>query len=386
MANPTTNFGWQMPTSTDLVTDLPADFEVFGQAVDTALVDLIGGTSGQILAKNSNTDMDFVWIANDQGDITGITASSPLTGGGTSGAVTVGIQDGTTAQKGAVQLENSTSSTSTTTAAVPASVKSAYDLANAAIPKSLIDAAGDLIVGTAADTAGRLGIGTAGQVLKVNSGATALEWAADAAGMTNPMTTTGDTIYSSSGSTPARLGIGTTGQVLTVAGGIPSWATPGGSLANYAQIGSTTTLSGSSVTFSSISGKDSLFIYINNAKSSSSANINVYFNGFGPAEYSYTGVQRSGTSAVEFGGSVGDDEFTLGASGGTNNLRGFMTVFGAGSTGIKPVTFSGSISSGSNNSSQTADGFYFGTSAITSVTIACSAGSFNSGTVALYGA
>jgi hypothetical protein len=40
MANPTTNFGWQMPTATDLVTDLPADFEVFGQAVDTDFVDL----------------------------------------------------------------------------------------------------------------------------------------------------------------------------------------------------------------------------------------------------------------------------------------------------------------------------------------------------------
>jgi hypothetical protein len=74
----------------------------------------------------------------------------------------------------------------------------------------------------------RLPLGTAGQVLKVNSGATAPEWATDASGMTNPMTTTGDTIYSSSGSTPARLGIGTTGQVLTVAGGVPSWAAPAG--------------------------------------------------------------------------------------------------------------------------------------------------------------
>jgi hypothetical protein len=182
MSNPTTPFNWQMPTATDLVTDLPADFEVFGQAVATSMADLLGGTSGQILAKNSNTDMDFVWIANDQGDITGITASSPLTGGGTSGAITVGIQDGTTAQKGAVQLENSTSSTSTTTAAVPASVKSAYDLANGAIPKSLIDAAGDLIVGTAADTAGRLAMGTANQVLRVNSGGTALEFATPAGG------------------------------------------------------------------------------------------------------------------------------------------------------------------------------------------------------------
>ena len=52
----------------------------------------------------------------------------------------------------------------------------------------------------------------------------------DTTGMTNPMTTTGDTIYSSSGSTPARLGIGTAGQVLTVNSGAtaPEWKTPSG--------------------------------------------------------------------------------------------------------------------------------------------------------------
>jgi hypothetical protein len=89
MSNPTSNFGWVMPTSTDLVTDLPADFEVFGQAVDTSLADLKGGTSGQILSKASNTDMDFTWITNDVGDITAVTAGTGITGGGTSGAVTV---------------------------------------------------------------------------------------------------------------------------------------------------------------------------------------------------------------------------------------------------------------------------------------------------------
>ena len=125
-----------MPTPTDLVTDLPADFEVFGQAVDSTMADLKGGTSGQILSKNSNTDMDFVWITNDQGDITGVTATSPLTGGGTSGAITVGIQDGTTSQKGALQLTDSTSSTSTTTAATPNAVKSAYDFANRPNPSN----------------------------------------------------------------------------------------------------------------------------------------------------------------------------------------------------------------------------------------------------------
>jgi hypothetical protein len=137
MSNPTTPFSWQMPTNTDLVTDLPADFEVFGQAVATSMADLLGGTSGQILAKNSNTDMDFVWIANDQGDITGITATSPLTGGGTSGAITVGIQSASTSQAGAVQLSDSTSTTSSVLAATPTAVKAAYDLAAAATPKLL---------------------------------------------------------------------------------------------------------------------------------------------------------------------------------------------------------------------------------------------------------
>lgn len=180
MAN-TTNFGWETPDDTDLVKDGAAAMRTLGNAIDTSMVDLKGGTSGQILSKNSNTDMDFVWIANDQGDITGVTASSPLTGGGTSGAITVGIQDGTTAQKGAIQLEDSTSSTSTTKAATPNSVKSAYDLANGAIAKSLVDAKGDLIVASADNTVARLAIGSNDQVLTADSTATnGLKWATPA--------------------------------------------------------------------------------------------------------------------------------------------------------------------------------------------------------------
>jgi hypothetical protein len=65
MSNPTTPFSWQMPTNTDLVTDLPADFEVFGQAVATSLQYLLGGTTGQVLSKTSATDMAFTWIEQD---------------------------------------------------------------------------------------------------------------------------------------------------------------------------------------------------------------------------------------------------------------------------------------------------------------------------------
>ena len=172
-----------MPTATDLVTDLPADFEVFGQAVATSMADLLGGTTGQILSKNSNTDMDFVWTSPNPGDITGITATSPLTGGGTSGDVTVGIQAASTSQSGAVQLTDSTSSTSTTTAATPNAVKTSYDLAAAAIPKSTVTTNGDLIYGTGSGTVSRIGVGSSGQVLTVSGGVPA--WATASSGSTN---------------------------------------------------------------------------------------------------------------------------------------------------------------------------------------------------------
>lgn len=178
MANPTSNFGWQMPTPTDLVTDLPADFEVFGQAVDTSLADLQGGTTGQILAKASNTNMDFTWITNDVGDITAVNVTAPITGGGSSGAVTIGVDAASTSAAGVVQLSDSTSTTSSVLASTPTATKSAYDLAAAAIPKSTVTTAGDVIYATGSGAVTRLGIGTAGQVLKVNSGATAPEWGA----------------------------------------------------------------------------------------------------------------------------------------------------------------------------------------------------------------
>jgi hypothetical protein len=137
----TSNFGWTTPADTDLVKDGAAAIRTLGNGVDTSLVDLKGGTTGQILSKASNADMDFVFITPNVGDITEVQAGTGIS-----------IASGT----GPIPVVTNTVATA-------------------------FDAAGDLVYGTGADTFTKLSLGTAGKVLTVNSGATAPEWAAPAA-------------------------------------------------------------------------------------------------------------------------------------------------------------------------------------------------------------
>jgi len=67
MATTTPNFGWAVPTSTDLVKDGAVAIETLGDSIDASLVDLKGGTTGQVLAKATNTDMDFTWSTPSTG-------------------------------------------------------------------------------------------------------------------------------------------------------------------------------------------------------------------------------------------------------------------------------------------------------------------------------
>ena len=116
----TSNFGWTTPADTDLVKDGAAAIRTLGNGIDTSLVDLKGGTTGQVLSKATNTDLDFTWVAQDDSN---------------------------------------------------------------AIQNAIVDAKGDLITATAADTPARLAVGTNGQYLQADSTtSTGLKWATVSAG------------------------------------------------------------------------------------------------------------------------------------------------------------------------------------------------------------
>ena len=168
MAN-TTNFNWETPDDTDLVKDGAAAIRTLGSAIDTSLVDLKGGTTGQVLSKATNADMDFTWVAQDdsnaiqnaivdaKGDIVAASAAD------TPARLAVGTDN----QRLVAASGEATG------------LKYVSDTQN-----TVIDAKGDLLVGTAADTVARLAVGaTNGHVLTVDSAeATGMKWAAAGGG------------------------------------------------------------------------------------------------------------------------------------------------------------------------------------------------------------
>ena len=104
----TTNFNFPTPADTDLVKDGASAIRSLGNSIDTAFVDLKGGTTGQVLSKASNTDLDYTWVTTDDAN---------------------------------------------------------------AIQNAIVDAKGDLIAASAADTPARLAVGNNGETLVADSSA-----------------------------------------------------------------------------------------------------------------------------------------------------------------------------------------------------------------------
>lgn len=129
--------------------------------------------------------------------------------------------------------------------------------------------AGDLLYATGSTTLAKLGKGTAEQVLAMNSGATAPDWGSVdltvlptitvAKGGTNISSfTAGDVLYATGATTLAKLAKGSAADVLTMNAGAtaPEWAAAagGGKLLQIVQVTKTSTTSTTSSTFQDMSG------------------------------------------------------------------------------------------------------------------------------------
>ena len=211
----------------------------------------------------------------------------------------------------------------------------------------------------------------------------------DTTGMTNPMTTTGDTIYSSGGSTPARLGIGTAGQVLQVNSGAtaPEWATASGG--GGMTLLSTTTLSGASTTVSiTPTGYVALAISIEGVDLSAGGDgVSMSINNAGNTHLSL--VRGEGTTASI----ATTNNSTFNYNNGTDmdssaNNAGWVNIYNpTSSTNWKPMDIrTGWVNNGSVNCSYFGGGVFKDNTAVSSIVFdQFGAVTFSAGTVKVYG-
>jgi hypothetical protein len=193
------------------------------------------------------------------------------------------------------------------------------------------------------------------------------------------LTTAGDIMYASSASNPARLGIGTAGQVLTVNSGAtaPEWA----ALPSSASITflSTTSLTGATTTISGISGSyTNLVGIVYGVTGTVNAKIQIAPNGT-----TNISNQKSITSTTVEAFN-GDYMFVGGSntlSSNANNTFKFQIDNYASTTLYKPIFVNG----GTDDYGTISSGVIETTSAITSLVFSRSSGNLSSGTVLLYG-
>ncbi len=198
----------------------------------------------------------------------------------------------------------------------------------------------------------------------------------------SPGTTAGDLDYYTSSTAKSRIAIGTTGQILTVAGGVPTWSAAPSS-GGYTQL-ATGTLSGATITISSISASYRDLVLVAENVQHSAPELRLRVNGDTTSAYRATSVNSDATTLQNFGvGTAFDVGF---ASASANQyIRTVFTFPNYASTiGAKSVQWSGAWS---GNKAQWAIGITpnLNTTAINSISFMASTGTYTSGTYTLYG-
>jgi len=205
----------------------------------------------------------------------------------------------------------------------------------------------------------------------------------------NPSTTLGDVEYrSSTANTNTRLGIGSTGQVLTVAGGVPSWASPAGSMTLLNAGG--TTLSGASTAVSFTStGYTGLKIILKDVYVTTDAVAYFTLNNDAASNYSFAIVRGAGSVTRESNPSFGAYYYlfqTLPTSNTTLlNGNGQIDLFFP--TDTDNVSFTVNTLGGSTGNLTVSNGMgvYNSAAAISEIKFFIAAGSFSGGKAFVYG-
>ncbi len=201
-------------------------------------------------------------------------------------------------------------------------------------------------------------------------------------------TTTGDIIYASGANTPARLGIGAASTYLTSDGTVPSWGTIS---AGGMTLIATTNMSGSSVTVSSIPDtyKHLMVVFKKVYYNSNDYPIQFRFNSDTGSNYYWQGF-RAYNATVDPTGSNGTlfepNIKTRNAADNYLNMFGSFNLYNYTTTTPKGYDsrFYWADSGGTRGHTQ-ADGTYYNTSAISSITVIAAGQSFSGGTMYTYG-
>ncbi len=123
--------------------------DIIAASGTTALAKLPVGSNGQTLRANSATATGLEWSTVGGGTVTSVSSSTAaLTVATATTTPALTVRSATTSVDGIVQLSDSTSTTSSVLAATPTAVKSAYDLAAAALPVAGGTITGVLEIGT----------------------------------------------------------------------------------------------------------------------------------------------------------------------------------------------------------------------------------------------
>jgi len=159
---------------------------------------------------------------------------------------------------------------------------------------------------------------------------------------------TGDTLYASALNTLSKRTIGSAGTIYTVAGGVPTWGTPAGG--GGMTLISTTTLSGASVTLSSIPQTYNSLFLVFNRLTNSTADGKFYLNPNGSGTNSRLSGVDNGTAFTNGYGGLFQTQNNWSRSNADNGMSLQIDNYTNSSNYNKPIVWSGYYFQGTANS------------------------------------